>query len=88
MKLKGEFILRTLQDDIVDIPVGHTALELNGMVLLNDVSKVIWQCLASDCQLSQIVTAVTDAFEVTTEEAEADILEYLNKLRDAGLLEE
>jgi len=88
MKLKGEFILRTLQDDIVAIPVGQTALELNGMVLLNDVSKVIWECLMADCALSQIVTAVTDAFEVSEKEAETDILEYLNKLRENGLLEE
>lgn len=88
MKLKGEFILRTLQDDIVAIPVGQTALELNGMVLLNDVSKVIWECLMTDCTLSQIVTAVTDAFEVSGKEAETDILEYLSKLRENGLLEE
>ena len=88
MKLKGEFILRTLQDDIVAIPVGQTALELNGMVLLNDVSKVIWECLANECDLSRIVTAVTEAFEVSAEEAEGDILEYLNKLRENGLLEE
>ena len=88
MKIKGEFILRQLQDDIVAIPVGQTALELNGMVLLNDVSRVIWECLATPCQLSQIVSALTDAFEVSPEEAEADILEYLGKLRENGLLEE
>ena len=88
MKLKGEFMLRTLGDDILAIPVGETALEFNGMILLNDVSKVIWECLTAECQLSQIVTAVTDAFEVSQQEAQADILEYLGKLRDSGLLEE
>lgn len=88
MKLRGEFIVRTLQEDIVAIPVGQTALEINGMILLNDVSRVIWDCLASDCTLPQLVNAVTDAFEVSAEEAEADILEYLSKLRSCGLLEE
>ena len=88
MKIKGEFILRTLQDDVVAIPVGQTALELNGMILLNDVSRVIWECLAGECSLPDIVTAVTDAFEVSAREAEADILEYLSKLRENGLLEE
>lgn len=88
MKIKGEFILRTLADDVVAIPVGQTALELNGMILLNDVSKVIWECLAQECDIPGIVTAVTDAFEVSAQEAEADILEYLSKLRENGLLEE
>lgn len=88
MKLHGEFILRTLQDDIVAIPVGQTALEINGMILLNDVSRVIWECLSNECTLAQLVTAVTDSFAVSEEEARTDILEYLSKLRENGLLEE
>jgi hypothetical protein len=88
MKLRGEFIVRQLAEDIVAIPVGQTALELNGMILLNPVSKVIWECLASGSDLSTIVTAVTDAFEVSREEAQEDILEFIEKLRNANLLDE
>lgn len=88
MKLRGEFLVRSLGDDIVAIPMGKTALEFNGMILLNDVSKVIWECLSQPCRLEDIVTAVTDVFEVSAQEAESDILEYLSKLRENGLLEE
>lgn len=88
MKLQGEFIVRVLQDDIVAIPVGQTALRLNGMILLNDVSKVIWECLEQETTVEDLVSAVTGAFEVTSEEAEADILEFLSKLRTADLLDE
>ena len=88
MKLRGEFVVRQIMDNTVAIPVGQAALQLNGMILLNDVSRVIWECLAGECSLPDIVTAVTDAFEVSAREAEADILEYLSKLRENGLLEE
>lgn len=88
MKLRGEFIVRELSGDIVAIPVGQTALELNGMILLNDVSRVIWERLAEGSDLPGIVTAVTDAFEVSAEEAETDILEFIGKLREASLLDE
>lgn len=88
MKLRGEFVVRQVMDHVVAIPVGQTALELNGMVLLNDVSKVIWECLEQGVGLKGIVTAVTDAFEVSQEQAQADILEFLEKLRAAKLLEE
>ena len=88
MKIKGEFIIRTFQDDIVAIPVGPTALELNGIIMLNDVSRVIWERLSTGCDLSGLVTAVTDVFDVSSEEAEADILEFTQKLRQAQLLEE
>ena len=88
MKLCGEFILRQVMDDIVAIPVGQTALRFNGMILLNDVSRVIWNCLMQDADLESTVAAVTDAFEVSPQEARTDILEFWDKLRVLQLLEE
>ena len=61
---------------------------LNGMILLNDVSKRIWDCLEQGTTLENAVLAVTDAFEVSAEEAQADILEFCDKLRKLQLLEE
>ena len=44
MKLCGEFVVRQVMDNTVAIPVGQTALQFNGMIMLNDVSKLIWEC--------------------------------------------
>ena len=88
MKLRGEFVVRQVMDSIVAIPVGQTALQFNGMLLLNDVSKTIWGCLERGAETEDIVTAVTDVFTVSPEEAKSDILEFLDKLRSAQLLEE
>jgi hypothetical protein len=88
MKLRGEFVLRQIADDILAIPVGAMALELSGMVILNPVSKVIWQCLERETDLQTICKAVTDRFEVTPEEARQDAEAFLCQLRGAGLLQE
>lgn len=88
MKLRGEFVVRQIMDNTVAIPVGETALHLNGMILLNDVSKVIWECLEQGSSLDSIVTALTDAFEVAPEEARADTMEFLDQLRKLQLLED
>ena len=88
MKLRGEFVVRQVMDNTVAIPVGQTALQMNGMILLNDVSKVIWTCLEEETNLEQIVAAVTDAFYVSADEAQTDIEEFCDKLRDLQLLEE
>ena len=88
MKLRGEFVVRQVLDSIIAVPTGQTALELNGMVMLNEVSRVIWTCLERETTIGAIVTAVTDAFEVDAAEAEADVLAFLDQLRDAQLLEE
>ncbi len=88
MKLRGEFVLRQIMDDTVAIPVGQTALQLNGMIILNDVSKVIWECLEQGTTLDCIVTALTDMFEVSDCEARTDVQNFLDKLRNMQLLEE
>ena len=58
MKLQGEFVVRQVMDNIVAIPVGQTALRLNGMILLNDVSKVIWECLEQGTDIENIVKQI------------------------------
>ena len=88
MRLCGEFVVRQVMDNIVAIPVGQTALRLNGMILLNDVSRIIWDCLEMGTDLERAVKAVTDGFEVSAEEAQADVLEFCEKLRKLQLLEE
>ena len=45
MKIKGEFVVRQVLDNTVALPVGETALKINGMILLNEVSLVIWNAL-------------------------------------------
>ena len=88
MKLCGEFVVRQVMDNIVAIPAGQTALRLNGMILLNDVSKIIWDCLEQGTNLESTVKAVTDAFDVSADEARTDILEFCSKLSKLQLLEE
>lgn len=88
MKIRGEFVVRQVLDSFVAVPIGQTALQLNGMVMLNEVSRVIWTCLEQETTVGDIVAAVTAAFEVDAAEAEADVLAFLDQLRDAQLLEE
>lgn len=88
MKLKGEFILRQVMDNIVAIPVGETARTLNGMIMLNEVSRTIWTCLSAGATLDEITCAVTDSFHVSEAQAREDIIEFTQKLRQANLLEE
>ena len=88
MKLNGTFTLREIAGEILVIPVGKTALNLNGMIILNPVSKVIWECLEKGAQYNEILTAVTDAFEVSAQEAAADLDEFLEALRKQDLLNE
>lgn len=88
MKLRGNFVVRQVMDCVAAIPIGATALQFNGMIMLNAVSQVIWEQLTEGTEVDMIVSALTENFEVSYEEANADVLEFLDQLRQVQLLDE
>ena len=88
MRLQGEFVVRQIMNEVVAVPVGRTALTFNGMIFLNDVSKVLWEHLSRGTSVEEMTLALTEQFAVSQMEAAADILEFLDQLRSIQLLEE
>ena len=87
MKLNGTFTLREIAGEILVIPVGNTALELNGMIVLNPVSRVIWECLEKGTDREQLLKAILDRFDVDESVAKEDIESFLSELSAQKLLE-
>ncbi len=88
MKLRGRYVVRQVMNDIMAIPVGEAALNFNGMILLNEVSKVIWECLTEETDVETIVKEITDRYEISYDEAKADVIEFLDRLRAKQMLDE
>lgn len=88
MKIKGELLIREVASEIIAVPVGRTALHFNGMVCLNEVSALIWIGLQAEKSREAILKSILEEFEVSPEEASADLDEFLRKLRENGLLED
>ena len=81
-------MVRKIVDEIVVVPVGKTSLEFKGMIVLNEVSEVIWSCLKKETTFEEILQCILEQFEVSEQEAKEDILSILDTLRCAKLLEE
>lgn len=88
MKIKGTFTLRQVAGEILAIPVGASALQLNGMIILNPVSKVIWECLEKGTTEEEILTTVTDLFDVEPDVAKEDVAAFLAVLIENKLIDE
>ncbi len=88
MKLRGRYVVRQVMNDIMAIPVGEAALNFNGMILLNDVSRVIWDCLTEETDVETIVKEITDRYEISYDEAKTDVVEFLDRLRSKQMLDE
>lgn len=86
MKIKGEFVLREIAGDTILVPVGQTALNMNGMITLDPVAALIWRALEENQSKDNIIRQILDRFDVTEEIAKKDLEEFLDQMEAADLL--
>lgn len=88
MKIKGEFMLRQVAGENILIPVGKTALAMNGMIMMDPVGTQIWKGIEKKLSFDEIIEAILARFEVDEKTARADAREFLDKLKESDLLED
>ena len=86
-KTKGTYVLRQIAGEFLAIPISNEAGDDSNIVILNPVSQIIWGKIENGASFNEILEVVTTEFDVSKEEAAADIKEFLDGLKEAGLLE-
>lgn len=87
MKIKGEFVLREIAGETILVPVGQTALHLNGMISLDPVGATIWKGIDKGLDKEAILSEILDTYEVEATKAKTDMEEFLDQMSKANLLE-
>ena len=87
MKIKDNFLLRQVADTWVVIPIGQEMLDFNGMLNLNETGALLWKKLEEGGDTNALVHALTSEYDVSEEEARADVEAFCQKLIDAGCAE-
>ena len=83
-KVKPGYVLREIAEEYLAVPVG-TGSEI---VILNTVSKLLWERMQAPQTLDELTAAVTDEYEIDPDEARNDILAFLTNLKNSNLLAE
>lgn len=86
MTIKKELIKREIAGDTILVPVGKTVYDSNGLFVLNELAAFIWDILPKAETEQEICEAVLAEYEVTPEEAAADVAAFLAKLRELNIL--
>ena len=86
MIIKKDLIKREIAGDTILVPVGKTVLDSNGLFVMNELAAFIWDLLPEAESEDAICEAVLAEYEVSAEEAAADIAEFLNKLREMEII--
>ena len=86
LKLDKEYVLRQIGDDYVIVPVGKAALDFNGMITVNETGAFLWEQLVKGTSKEGLLQTLKETYEVTQEEAERDIDEFLDVLYKNSIL--
>ena len=87
MKLKYEFILTDMGDEIDAVPVGENASEFHGMLRLDKDSAEVLELLKEDTTPAEVHQKMIERHpESTTDEIGFALAEFFNKLISEGVL--
>ena len=88
MRQNTDFIATDIADKHILVPVGRAAVNFNAMISLNEMGREIWNMLENDISAEEILKNVLAEYDVSEEQAKADIDSFLAKLRENGCIEE
>lgn len=88
MKLKDGLMLHTVNGEHMAIATGKAAQTFHGLVRNNGTADFICNQLLKDTTPEQVAEALCAEYDVTPEQALADVQAFVKKLAAAGLLEQ
>ena len=88
MKRSKDFIKRKIGPQYVIVAVGAATKRFNGMISVNGTGSFIWDMLENDISLDELVTAITDTYDVEAAAARADATAFLDTLKGVGAIAE
>jgi hypothetical protein len=81
-----EFVTRRIADETIIVPVVGGVGDLDAIFTLNEVGSEVWRLIDTPTTVEAIVEEIVRAFDVSPDQAERDVVEFLGKLADAGLI--
>lgn len=82
--IKQGYVAREIAGEYIAVPVDSSCG--THIVILNPVSKFLWDELKTEKTFDELLDAILKNYNVSREEAEQDLKEFLMQLIENGLL--
>jgi len=82
----ADLVTRDIAGETIIVPIKSNVGDLNSIFTLNEIGTMIWGLIDGKRSVSEIAEAICKTYEVKPEDAEKDILEFLDALKESGLL--
>ncbi len=82
--IKQGYVVREIAGEYIAVPVDSSCG--TNIVILNPVSKFLWEELRREKSFDELLDEMLKNYDVSKEEAETDLKEFLMQLIENGLL--
>jgi len=87
MKIKKDYVLRTVAGQHLVVPVGEAGVNFNGVITLNNSGKLLFEAMLENIKKEDLVKLLLDKYEVTIEQATLDVEKFIKTLDTKKLIE-
>ena len=87
-KRNENFVYRKIQDETILVPIKDNVGDMGSIYNLNEVAAFIWEQLDGEKTLLDIKNMVLDEFQVSPEQAQADLCDFVSQLREVNAIVE
>lgn len=86
MKRSPDFLVRQVAGKYVAVPLGKAASAFNGMLTLNATGVFLWELLEQEKTAEELVESICEKYDVSPEQALADVNAFTEKLISVGAI--
>lgn len=77
-------VSRKIADEVILVPIRQNVGDLESIYTLNEVGAFIWECVDGKRHVKEIKELIVEAFDVSEEEAEKDLIDFIQQLEAIG----
>jgi hypothetical protein len=85
-KKNDDFVFRKIEDETLLVPIRDNIGDMGFLYSLNEVGTFIWYQIDNRKRLHHIVDSIHKEFDVSCEQAQSDLCEFINDLQDIGAI--
>lgn len=86
MEIKKQVILRSVAGEHMLIPVGETVFEYNGIFMMTESGKLLWENIEKGADEEALKEALMQEYEIDSDTASSDVNEFLEMLKTFGII--
>ncbi len=86
MEIKKQVVLRSVAGEYMLIPIGETVFEYNGIFMLTESGKFLWENIEKGAESDQLKQLLMEEYGIDFDTASADVDEFIEMLQAFGII--